>query len=373
MHCQYPFSFGGEAPLNWIRPDGRVAPYTHEPGVIFPLLGTSFAVQIFPSLLRLLRAEGEKWKIFSEIFLSIQGPLEEFTVQLDPISGRLAVFGNSRGGWLRYFLQEGQIFLKKVPLGEILLKVDGQEVRKQQGERLHWINPTHAMQTQLLEKLSLGGHKAQDLRTWKQKCDPIAVWPVWFVLGQQRKELLGSEKGWLGGMGGLLDEWHETVQGEHPEKIVPAWRRFFLAAFSDCLIPRFVDEEYGGIVSEAVCPKGSPWELLRRGANLLRQLFVQEEKESLFFLPHLPPECHAGRMHLFLQGGAVRCDLEWTKKRIRRLFFFSSETKEVVLHCKDCRQFRVRRRMGEKGYFLERGAKILLQGGQSVLLDRFEK
>lgn len=361
--------------MNWIRPDGRLAPYTHEPGVVFPLLGTSLAVQIFPSLLRLLRAEDGKWTIFSEIVLSIRGPLEDFTVQLDPFSGRLVVFGKSMDGWLHYFLQEGKIVLKKVPSGEILFIMNGKEARKQQGETLHLTDPTEETQVQFLEKLSLGGHKVQDLRTWKQKCDPIAVWPIWFVLGQQRKEVVSSENGCLGGMEYLLEEWHQAVQGGHPEKIVPAWRRFFLAAFSDCLIPRFVDGEHRGIVSDVVFPKRSPWELLRRGATVLRQLFVKEEKENLFFLPHLPPECHAGRMHLFLQGerSSIRCDLEWTKKRIRRLFFLSPETREVVLHCKDCARFRVRRRMGEKGYFLETGAKILLQGGQSVLLDRFEK
>ncbi len=359
--------------MNWIRQDGHVAPYTHEPGVLFPVLGTSFTVQIFPAMLRLLRAEEGKWKVFSEMALSIQGPLEGFTVQLDPYSRQLVVFGKSAHGWLRYLLYEGQLFLKKAPLQQMLFIVDGKEVPKQEGEAFCWTERVYDAHP--LERLSLGGHKAQDLRMWKQKLDPTLVWPTWFALGQENEGRAEDEDTSLGEMGCLLEEWHQAILGGHPEKIVPAWRRFFLAAFSDCLIPRFMDTDYLGIVGHSSPPKGSPWELLRRGTLLLRQLFVQEEGDSLFFLPHLPPECHSGRMHLSLRGvsSSVRCDLEWTKKRIRRLFFFSPETQEFALHFKDSKRFRVRHRIGDKGYFLETGAKILLQGGQSVLLDRFEK
>ena len=323
-----------------IRIANRLRPFSHLPGSCCLIPGTSYEVEIFPSLIRFYDLGKGKRELIDEIVVEAEGPLKEFTVMQDLERGCVSVWGEG----LSYHV---------LPTLEIV------ETKNPKVEK----PASH-------EKLSLGSHKKQEWEMVKKRCDFREIFPLWFRLGSLT--VPGGPLKGKKGIFSLLEECKEKIDTHRPERILCSFERLFLAGFRSMMVPRLVDEDYLGILP-VECEPGSetPLHLLSEGARLIRSLFITQKKNKIAILPNLPPEFFAGRM-IQLNCDAGEVDLEWTKKCVRQMVFRAKKDGEVCFDFpSSVNRFRVRVHPKEKGEVLLCGKPLEIKSGTTYLLDRF--
>jgi hypothetical protein len=320
----------------------RLRPFSHELGTHCLLPGSELHFQIFPALIRVF----EKEQLLTEIALDVNGPLDNFTVQLDLEKGGIHVFAK---GALDYFIRAADskfVIESKKPLAW----------QGTQGKVIPW---------EKKPALSLGCHKAQDFTMIKRRMDLTEILPHWHRLGCG---LIPSGKRPQGGTAALLDRaWHCDKT-----EVASLLTTLFQAGFSGILHPRLTDEEHQGLHLPAVT-SGSPLYLLSEGAQLIEQLFIQEEGSQISLLPRLPPEFHCGRfIDLLLKTGKIH--FEWSKKLLKKVIFSPNKNQTVDFHFqKALKKCRLCQGLRDRGQKLFLPFSLSAEAGTTYYLDRFEK
>lgn len=88
---------------------------SHNPGDLFPLLGTSFQVRVFPTKVVI---EDLNKDSRCEFDIPLKGPVKDFTVELDLDKGLLKVYGHYIEGYALFLIEK-----KRALLGSIRRKV----------------------------------------------------------------------------------------------------------------------------------------------------------------------------------------------------------------------------------------------------------
>ena len=305
----------------------RLRPFSHQPGIRCLIPGTAHEVEVFPALVR-IAGKGTHFKV--------RGPLKQFTVMQDLERGCVTVWGE---GLFYHILPSLEIVTTKHP---------------------------HLPSLECKERLSLGSHKKQEWEGIKRRCDVRELFPLWMRLGQCTPKPPSRKSS--RGVFALLDE----IKAQPPEHVASAFVRLFRAGFTGMFFPRLFDDEYQGIVEESAADE-SPLHLLTEGAEIIRALFVREDAGSLSFLPHLPPECFAGRMvNITTSFGDV--DFEWTKKSLRRVAFLSTYEGSVrLVFQSSLKRFRLRCGAKDRGKSQLTSEPIEIKSGELYLLDNFER
>ncbi|MGE5196397.1 MAG: hypothetical protein ACM3JI_03600, partial [Anaerolineae bacterium] len=224
-----------------------------------------------------------------------------------------------------------------------------------------------------IERLSLGMHKSQE---WDMVCrrqDLKEIFPLWFRLGQWLPRI--EKPVFAAGTLRLLDECQEKIFRLAKNELWECFFKLFKAGFYGLMVPRLKDEQFQGLVFDDELPsEGIPLSLLTEGSSLIRSLFIQESSNRLALLPCLLPQFHSGRFVNLSCFKEDMIDIEWSKKVLRRVIWrsFSKKTVELVLQ-KDIKTFRVRRSMSEHGEILLRSASLMMERGEILFLDRFQK
>ena len=294
----------------------RLKPFSHRVGEVCMIPGTSVQVQAFPTRLFFLDlVTGKRW----EEKLSWKGPVEGFTVELDLIKGSVNIFGQTREGFCRHSIA-GQTTSRKY------------------------------------EILSLGKHTKLDWDLVLRRMNMEEVVPVLFLLGQQVP------------FAEAISPTLELLQFSDKRDIAKQLKNFFRVGFSGMCVPRLVDADFQGIIEEGKI-EGSPLALLSYGYRAMRALFFQEKQDTLTFLPHLPPEFHAGRLiHLHTTEGD-EISLEWSKKILKRVVIKPAITRAIFLALqKPLSSFRINRKIRQSTKL-----PLQLEAGKTLVLDRFEK
>ena len=192
------------------------------------------------------------------------------------------------------------------------------------------------------EKLTFGIHKSQDLFLMKRRLDLQEIVPWWYTLAQFVPKLdeLPDEK--LAAYK-LLQEFEIATREQKNDLVGKILQDIFLACFSHDLVPSLCDKSFQGILAPEIIANtsSSPLVFLRQLFDQIKSLFIQFSDDSISILPALPPEFPVGKL-IDVNIAGLKVNLEWTKKRIRRveLFNLSSVTKELSLnfrHIKFCR------------------------------------
>lgn len=321
----------------------RLRPFSHVRGTKCLIPGTTFFVEVFPALVRFYDLKEKKPEYIKEVAWEIEGPLDQFIVFQDLERNCVTVVANRK---TYHLLPSLEISSKKHPEGS---------------------NDSSK------ERLSLGSHKKQEWEVIYKREDFRTIFPLWFRLGNLLKFPTLKEKG--KGIFSVLDECQEKIDANHPEHILPIFRKLFLVGFSGMLVPRLHDEEYQGIsLPNQEDPQISPLYLLSEGARLIRSLFFKAKSNQLFLLPSLPPEFFAGRMlHLScLPFGKI--SLEWNKKSIKKAVFHASQSGILHFHLHPSLiTFRVRTSLQDRGIRLSNGEGLEIKSNSVYLLDHFEK
>lgn len=320
----------------------KYRPFSHEPGASCLLPHSFFQTQAFPALLRLTDLmTGEAF----EMKLDVQGPVREFTLQQDLERGEVRVFGKALNG---YYC----VVIKRSEKGVAITPERGSPLPP---KILPCSSPFAHPST---ERLSLGSHKAQDWDLVKRRCDLTEVLPVLLRLNQFVPEVPP-----ISSVGTL-----RLLEGS--DKL----EKTFLTAFHSILVPRLQDGDYQGIVPEEKIPSDlSPLFIVKKSAQVIRSLFVQERQNQIALLPILPPEFHAGRLTGYV-GRGFSLDLEWSKKLLKKAIISASESFEFTFNLqRSIHRFRMRRSTTERGTILQRESPMTIKAGETLYFDRFEK
>lgn len=355
----------------------RLKPFCHIPGIFFILPNSSLRARIFPTKIYFDDLSQAQPKFLGEVSLNFDGPVNEFTAQQDLEKGCLRVWGQTEKGYFRYELWADQesscgckFVVDKVPGNFSCKPITDSHFRILfQNEK---ISSKHT-----LERLSLGNHKAQDWNKMRERCDMKEIFPLWLHLGQLCQI---SNRPALSHC--LLDVCHELIKKKDINNIISSFTSLFKAGFDFGLSPRLLDSDYYGFPAPPV-ENASPIFLLSEGSKLIRSLFIQQKQDSISILPVLPPQFHCGRFIQLCCGTSGSCDIEWSKKSIRRLIFSATETRPLSFHFqKEVKEFRLRLNESEIctsldqgwsiGKTIQCGAPIEVKEGQKYFLDNFK-
>ncbi|MFI5334341.1 MAG: hypothetical protein ACHQT8_04140 [Chlamydiales bacterium] len=349
----------------------RFHPFSHRPGTCCLLPGSFWQITAFPTLLEF---KNLYTGMSFEVHLGIQGPVRELTLEQDLERGELRFFGHSQKGYFRLRIsrqEKGmQLLIEKTPEGGLIYQIDGNETRaEEKAARLIPLPLEHPLVPPPETRLSLGVHKAQDWDLVLRRGELAEILPFWMRLAdwlpKMREELRSA-----GSLRLLTD-----CEVAERQEMISALCKAFLVGFHDLLVPQLKDPLHQGILKEEKIPEGlSPLYFLKRGGEILRSLFLQEENEKILLLPRLPPEFSSGRFtHLRLDNGDL-LDLEWSKKLLRRVVIHPNATREVAFALqKPLRTFRVRLSEKDRGRRIHCDEMLRLLEGERVFLDRFEK
>ncbi len=172
----------------------RLQPFSHTPGVLSLLPGSTIALQICPTLICVYDLSNAKNTLIQEISLPLSGPVRDFTVQLDLEKGHLIVWGHFADGFVRYRLfsinreNAFAINVEKCPEEGISLSYADRPIRAKEtliideGKGFFQETPLHVPPE--TDRLSLGSHQKQDWDFVQRRADLREIFPVWLRLGQ---------------------------------------------------------------------------------------------------------------------------------------------------------------------------------------------
>lgn len=304
----------------------RLRPFSHVPGTKFLLPKTSLCVQIFPT--RLYFNDLKNTKRTFTITLDLKGPITNFTAELDLEKGWIRVFGMTQEGFMRFYLQadESGVWLKmeKTPRekvrGSWLL---GEEFCLAKEERV-LLDAQVGLAVSLVPRLSLGMHKLQDFDQVRKRRDLKEIFPHVLQLASFVPTVSTHCHHPL-----LMACW-QAIENEEKEKLSTLFEHIFCACFEGVLTPRWIDSDHQGIIEE-LPQDGCPLHLLAQIAACMRALFFQESAEEIALLPSLPPQFHAGRLINLQTAKGPILDLEWSKKRLKKVIITPNGAHQITL------------------------------------------
>jgi hypothetical protein len=360
----------------------RLLPFMHSPGTLTPLPGTALCLEIFPTRICVYDLSHAKKVLVDQIQLTIKGPLQKFTVQLDLEKGDVLVWGQAPEGFIRYRMQamkKGEAFafiIEKSPY-EIkcvtsgLFKIFSIDsllvISKDPPSSLDLYKPP------MTDRLSLGNHKAQDWSMVMKRGDLKEVLPIWLRLGQSvpQTKSLSYE-----GTATFLTSCENSLECGNATTYLQSFKALFEVGFEGIMVPRLEDELYQGYSIPALSEQyqGTPLILLSEGARLIRSMFIKEIQGGIVILPALPSQFHCGRLINTLIKGIGRLDLEWSKKTIRRLILRAESTNSIQLNFSNSiNKCRLRQLESDSGNFIPTPASLQIEKGKTYLFDKFQK
>lgn len=323
----------------------RLKPFSHTPGAACLIPGTTWEIEAFPALIRL----GKKY----EIFLHLQGPVKDFTLEQDLEKNFVSLFGKAKEGFYRLRCEGKaggvEVTILNAPTGFL---VNGKSLRAQ--ERLFFADDIEFFLPKNWERLSLGVSKAQDWDLVLRRFDLREILPVLYGLSQKIPYLQPEP---LTGTGRLLADGNLEA--------------FCRAAFSKILIPRLSDDQHQGLAPSDSPSSGNPCNLLQEAYRRIRNLFFVQEGNVLKLLPAC--DFPAGRMTQIQVSGIGEIDLEWASRTLRRAILRAAVSGEVAIAPKGLHSFRVRTTSSQRGTRHPAGDPLQVESGKTYFLDRFHR
>lgn len=340
----------------------RLRPFTHIPGTFFILPKSSYRLQIFPALMIIHDLSEAEPILKATIPVPVKGPLKEFTAQLDLEKGAIHIWGEDTTGYFRYLIfydsHQNAIsieLIKGLTIWPSIFSIGGH------GVTINILSSHQKILPIAGERLSLGNHKSQDWDGVKKRASLMEIFPFWLCLGQQIKNV--QEVLPTGGTLALLKRCQQASKTEAYE----AFKNLFKIAFEGILSPCLHDIHHQGIDLPPVPSHLSPLSLLSEGAKAIRSLFIRHHQKELFILPSLPPEFHCGRYLRISCDSIGFLDLEWTKKKIRRVLFHSKVNGPIKFHFpKDVKHFRL------NGHPVDLNDSLHFIENETYIFDRFQ-
>lgn len=358
-----------------IKIQGKLSPFSHEPGTAVLIPKSSWKALVFPTRLEVSHLESEE-SVSTRINFDFKGPIKLFTVMQDLERSWVRIFGKSKEGFFSYrlFAKDHKLFfyVERSPEEGLVFSMNGSLQSLKRKESLLLMSSEVFSTKENNEKMHFGCFKKQDWVLVKRRLSVIEILPFWFRLGSSflPKEIFNESDH------PLLIECKKLVKEGNRVEIGGALLNLFQSHFEGILCPRSKDTDYQGFLPNKPksCPPECSLELLSRGAQLIRLLFVQFEDNTLSLLQCLPSELHAGRFVGIEVTKDLLIDIEWSKKMLRRVIFHPKKDHTLQLKLqKDFRSFRLSSGSKKQGVRRAIGESISLNRGRRYLLDCLKK
>lgn len=345
----------------------RLHPFSHRPGTQCPIPLSTWQSTIYPTRIILQKIDKPSQSFILD--LSLQGPMKDFTAEIDLEKAVVRVFGSTPAGYLRYEVRrssDGILFtFEKIPGAVLNCTLQGKAVSYQvtQKETLLVPGPAEAAPAAIpTERLSLGMHKSQDWEMVLRRFDLREIFPVLLRLGAMVPSVhpLRSSSGTLG----LLTAFQEACASRAKLQVHAACEQWLLASFAGILVPTLNDTLHQGILpsSAPVLEGPSAISHLIEGSQLVRSLFFNETEEHWEILPCLLPAFDSGRLINLSTQHEENISLEWSKHQIKKVMIQTRAPRTQVLRFpKEIRSLRLRKSLKEKGRVVD------LQAGQTTI------
>lgn len=325
----------------------RFTPFTNSPGVGMLLPGSPYVIKAFPTRIEITRGKEKH-----TVILSLTGPVEKFTTLQNQEKNRVEIFGQAQEGFFFFYLShQGEKLTLTLHRGKSVEgSLAGKPFTLRKGESLE-ISVEGAVKPQIhVERLSLGINKELNWQAVEKRFDLKEMLPLLFFLGQKypasKKLTLEKEK-----------EYQLAIQ----------------AYFDGLLTPQTEDSKFLGLPIQALASSMTKEEIVASFYASIRSLFFQEKEGKIYLLPHLWPSLPSGRI-LSLQSSYGEIDIEWTKKKLRRVHLRAVKSGEIsFVWPKEIASYRLKRHVKERGMTYTRENTIIVQAGHAYLLDRFER
>ncbi len=304
----------------------RFLPFSHLPGIEVLIPASRWVLQAFPALL-IFYELGKKER--HEVRLGTEGLMLDFTVEVDLEKDRVRVFGHDKNKYHHITIS-----------------------LQQEGLEIDFGGQKQVIQTQVdryktsREKLSFGMHKTLDWDLVCRRKDIKEILPIWFYLGSK------------------------YVSDTAVEKQIN-FLEVFLVGFKGIFVPHPASSAGQGIHLDSYA---DPLFFLIEGARQIRAAFFQEGSEGdWYFFSSTKFQMDAGRFVGIKTEHGDLIDLEWSKKKMRRLVIHPAKTRRIGMHLqKGLSSYRLRTNIKERGIRIEVGQPLALEEGKKVYLDRFE-
>lgn len=356
----------------WIRHPLR--PFSRLPGTKLLLLHTQWQLTAYPTLL-IFSFLGEKTRDPVYLHLTNCKEVESWMVMQDLEKGRIHLFNRGKKGHFSYRLaaEERKLMLRvdRCPDEGVTLFWAGKKKELQRKEAWQIPLTIAPFKATAREKIHFGCHKSQDWELIRRRGQLREIIPLWLALSQQIPETCSDRTP----MPPMLDELSVLIQKGAQQDIAAVLVRLFRLCFDTMLLPYASDVHHWGSSGQDPELKPVSFALLRYSGALLRSLFFQVDAEGRgIVLPCLPSELPAGRLVGLDRLPGVTIDLEWSKKRVRRLILTAKETKEVRF-CFSTKEvsFRFRKTARDRGSTLDVNAPLSLEAGERYCLDCFQR
>ncbi len=356
----------------WIRHPLR--PFSRLPGTKLLILHTQWQLTAYPTLL-IFSFLGDK--AYDPIYLHLTNckEVESWMVMQDLEKGCISLFNRGKKGHFSYRLavQEGKLMLRvdRCPSEGVTLFWAGQKKVLQRKEAWHVPVVIAPFESISREKIHFGCHKSQDWELIRRRCQLREIIPLWFALSQQVPDVCGSSDP----MPPLLDKLSRLIQEGAQQEIAAVLVQLFRCCFDTMLLPYASDVHHWLGSSQVPEVKPVSLSLLRHSGALLRSLFFRVDCDGRgVILPCLPTDLPAGRLVGLDALPGVTIDLEWSKKRVRRLILTAKETREVSLRFSTQEAaFRIRKKARDRGITRGVDAPLFLEAGERYWLDCFQR
>lgn len=356
-----------------IKITSRFKPLTHSFGVPLILPGSPFALKIYPQ--QLLIEDLRRCTEIGRLKNHLKGPIKDFTVLQNLDQGAIEVWGFTPQGYFGYRIKALEACQGMVisPLSQAKEPLDWEATGEwnaavEQKNCFFSRDPSFRKTVEATnerEILHLGNNKQQDWDLIQRRSDLTEILPIWYLLGQwSPEERMGEQPS-------LFSLCAASIESGHHDRIASRFTDLYQAAFTGMLCPQLWDTHYQGFALPPIDAE-SPLALLSEGTQLIRRLFVRQNGPEVALLPALPPQFHCGRMKNVKLPGIGTCDLEWTKKTIRRLVLRASENVEIFLKVQSqVHQYRMRTKEGLCGVVCNASDRLPLKAGYTYLMDHF--
>lgn len=350
----------------------RFFPFSHRAGTHVLIPKTEIVVEVYPSRVNFFSCgsiDGYKMDIQTE------GYVNGFTVVQDLERQVVRVFGVSTNGYISYELKffEGYIVMdllrSRIPLN-IIFQAKKHTVLPKRHLQLF---PVKEYITCPLPRLAFGIHKSQNIDHMAIRKDLREILPFLYRIGKSYpKHSVPIQPGTTKE---LVQKIRESIHARDKIGTTEAFHEFFAIAIRDLFVPQLFDYRLQGLFTPPETSKlYYDTSLLSIVSELIENLFLQEQGNSISLLPLLLPILHAGRLLTFNSpDNSYTLDMEWRSHKLRKVIFCSHDTRMYhFLLPKPFCNFRLRSSKEDPGIICYSGDLISVRKNSTYFFDRFQ-
>ncbi|MGD2168644.1 MAG: hypothetical protein PVI40_00185 [Chlamydiota bacterium] len=348
----------------------RLKPFSHTYGINCLIPGTQWKVKAFPTYWVFKNIE--TFKEFT-VDVEISGPYQEFTCLQDLEKGKVTIFFQSQKGYFRFDIMgfsEGieLIFVKGTPEGvSIITKKNEQKIYPKDRILLTSSEEKMGSFSSEFERLSLGASKKQDWDLMMRRKDLREIFPIWMKAASStsNKQHPFSHP--------VLDQCKRLIHEGRTHELYDAFSLLFQLSFEGMMCPTIEDKNHLKVFDKPLAPI-SAFEIMQKGAELIRSLFFQQKEDHLFILPNLPSKMICGRFIKIYSEDIGVIDFEWSKGKIKKFILHACSNKTIHLHFqKEIGEYRLKQKLSDKGIIINSKEALNIRSGNTYILDRFQK